>query len=321
MFNQFKKHIDLLIFLIIMIPVVIVMFYFIAQKEGFHEDEIFSYGSSNYNEDNLFQPYARHDSVNEAVRQKVLTNSLPKTISNIFHYTTNLNEFLGYSQYLTDTRHPIWKTSEEAKEYMMVPSGASLDYTMVYYNQSRDAHPPLFYIFVHTVSFMFKNTFSKYIIFAINLTFFALTCFMIRSILKFLKRNYLTPITILLYGLSMGGISSVIYQRMYMMLTFFVIYYLYVNLKIFSNNYRITKHLKAELGVVTILGFLTHYYFCVFALIITAIMTVNMIRKKLTATTKSYLVYQIKIAVIGLILYPASIYHIFFSYRGFRCSR
>ena len=31
------------------------MFFFINQKHGFHEDEIFSYGSSNYKYDNVFR--------------------------------------------------------------------------------------------------------------------------------------------------------------------------------------------------------------------------------------------------------------------------
>lgn len=31
-----------------------IMVFFIQQKEGFHEDEMFSYGSSNYCKDNVF---------------------------------------------------------------------------------------------------------------------------------------------------------------------------------------------------------------------------------------------------------------------------
>ena len=48
-----KVKLEKIFFIITIIIISLVMVYWINQKEGFHEDEIFSYGSSNYNLDNV----------------------------------------------------------------------------------------------------------------------------------------------------------------------------------------------------------------------------------------------------------------------------
>ena len=56
-----------ILFILTIILVSFAMFYFIEKKEGFHEDEIFSYGSSNYRYDNVFQAAADKDSINRTL--------------------------------------------------------------------------------------------------------------------------------------------------------------------------------------------------------------------------------------------------------------
>ena len=53
--------------IIVIAIVTIFLFYWIGQKEGFHEDEIFSYGSSNYKWDNVFQAAAKSDFLNRNI--------------------------------------------------------------------------------------------------------------------------------------------------------------------------------------------------------------------------------------------------------------
>ena len=43
--------------LIAVILSIITMFYYIDKKQGYHEDEMFSYGSSNYKYDNVYRNY------------------------------------------------------------------------------------------------------------------------------------------------------------------------------------------------------------------------------------------------------------------------
>lgn len=311
-----KKNIFNILFIITLIILSIIMIYFINQKEGFHEDEIFSYGSSNYKYDNVFQAAAHMDSRNRAIEKYIIGDNLSETIKNIIYYAKNSGEYGDLIYQIMKADKPIWKTPEDAKNYLAVTSDEIFSLGSVYYNQARDVHPPLFYFLVHIVSILFLNNFSKYIIFTINLGFFIGICILLRKILKLYNKEKLSIPTIILYGASIGAISTVIFQRMYAMLSFFCVYYLYINLKIIENKFIIDKKLKRELVIITILGFLTQYYFCIYAVFVFICMILKMIKDKNKENYIKYLVSHIKAAIIGVIIFPPAIYHIFFSYRG-----
>lgn len=302
--------------ILVLIIVTIFMFYWIGQKEGFHEDEIFSYGSSNYKWDNVFQAAAKSDFFNRTIEKYIITDDFGETLENIKYYVFHQDEFGELAGEIQRNDKPEWKTPEMAKEYATIGEGDVFNYLSVYYNQVRDVHPPLFYMLVHLVSSIAYGVFSKYIIFAINLVFMLLTCYTIRKIFILFDKKYLGLIAILFYGLSMGAASTAVFLRMYAMLSFFCLMYLYLNLRILKNNLDITKKDKWKLFFTVLLGFLTQYYFCVFALLIFVLMCIRMIYKKEYKTLRRYIVIHVVTAIVGLILFPAAIKHIFFSYRG-----
>lgn len=302
--------------ILVLIIVTIFMFYWIGQKEGFHEDEIFSYGSSNYEWDNVFQAAAKSDFFNRTIEKYIITDDFGETLENIKYYVFHQDEFGELAGEIQRNDKPEWKTPEMAKEYATIGEGDVFNYLSVYYNQVRDVHPPLFYMLVHLVSSIAYGVFSKYIIFAINLVFMLLTCYTIRKIFILFDKKYLGLIAILFYGLSMGAASTAVFLRMYAMLSFFCLMYLYLNLRILKNNLEITKKDKWKLFFTVLLGFLTQYYFCVFAILIFVLMCIRMIYKKEYKTLRRYIVIHVVTAIVGLILFPAAIKHIFFSYRG-----
>ena len=302
------------IFLAITIIIIsIVMFYWISQKEGFHEDEIFSYGSSNYSLDNVFQRYGEKDEINQIIFDKILVGNV---VDNIKFYLTNPNQFMEEYNNLVKQEKPIWKTKQEAQEYLTIGKADILNYFSVYYNQSRDVHPPLFYFAVHIVSSIFFGMFSKYIIFLINLIFLILSFIMLRKILKLLDKQYLSIPLVILYGLSIGAISTVIFLRMYQMLVFFILLSLYLHIKIIKNKFDIDKKTRNILIATTILGFLTQYYYCIFAFFEFLVLIIMLLKSKKYDILRKYIKYHIISAIIGIAIFPASIYHIFFSYRG-----
>ena len=302
--NYLKNKINLILSIVIVILTITMLFYE-TQKEGFNEDEIFSYGSSNYKYDNLYQPYGVADVYNTVLFKYILQGNW---FANIVFCLNNNNVYY----YLCDTEYnidPIWKTKEEATEYLTIQPSDVFDFAPVIWNQSRDVHPPLFYILVHIVSSFFLGTFSKYIIFIINIIFYILTCIYIFKIFKLYKKEKLGIIALTLYGVSIGAISTVMFQRMYMMMTFFVILYTYICIKISRKGMR--KREMTELSICTILGFLTQYYFCLFAAVIFIILFIHLKGKR-----KKWIWENVKLAILGVAIFPACIYHIFFSYRG-----
>lgn len=302
--KYFKNKINI-IFCVVIVVLTITMLFYETQKEGFNEDEMFSYGSSNYKYDNLYQPYGPADAMNTAIFKYVLDgNWFANIIYCLFH-----SDAFYYLWDIEENTDPIWKTKEDAMEYLTIGTEDVFDFAPVIWNQSRDVHPPLFYILVHIVSSFFLGQFSKYIVFIINIIFYIFTCISIYKIFKLYRKEKAGIIAVLFYGLSIGAISTVMFQRMYMMMTFWVVLYTYISIKICRFGMR--KKEMIQLSITTILGFLTQYYFCLFATIIFIILFIHLKGKR-----KTWLCENIKLAILGVAIFPACIYHIFFSYRG-----
>ena len=190
------------------------MFFWIDKKQGFHTDEVFSYGTSNCDDSNVYQVYGGKDPDNEMF----LDRNPFKTISNVIYYNLHKVEFEEKYDEIKSTKQSVWRAREEAIEYVTLDKDELFNYFIVYYNTGEDVHPPLFYFAVHFVSSLMLGHFSKYIIFFVNLVFLLLTLWVIRKILLILRKEYLIiPVTIF-YGLSQGAISTVMFQRMYISL-------------------------------------------------------------------------------------------------------
>ena len=310
-----KNNLELILYLIVTIIVTIIMFWAIDKKEGFHEDEMFSYGASNSTLGNTFLSYGRIDNVDSIIKRR---NPILTLKNYIYYKVINRDAYdKAVKELDRDDFKSVWRTKEDAIEYLQIDNFLEAsDIVSVYWNTAKDVHPPLFYFAVHIVSILFWGHFSKYIIFIVNLIFFLATLWILRKIFILMNKKNLTIANLILYGASIGAISTVMFQRMYMMLTFFTIWFLYINLKIYYNNFELTKSLKKELIIVTILGFLTQYNFCFYASFLALIMICLCIAKKQKSSIKTYILQYVKAAVIGVLLFLPSIYHIFFSYRG-----
>ena len=167
-----------------------IMLLFMGQKEGYHCDEVFSYGSSNSAYENIFWSYREKTPMHIFMNEKIFQDgNLIDWIKRIKYYFVDHVEekdiFIGEKM---SEEKMIWKTPEEAENYVMAKDNR-FNYASVYYNQIQDVHPPLFYMIVHTISSIFNNTFSKYMIFFINIPFFIGVCIIIWKILNLLRQK------------------------------------------------------------------------------------------------------------------------------------
>lgn len=293
---------------------VIVMFYYVDKKQGYHEDEMFSYGSSNYKYDNVYRNYGyAQGNMDIFYREVSGSGDVKKLIT--FLKDVGKNDYSEFTKNETLFKEvPIWKSDKDALEYLTINKGDVLNYKSVYVNQTFDVHPPLFYFCMHLVSSLFYGKFTKYIGFTLNMVFFLGTLYFLDKICKRLGKRKLSAPVILLYGLSMGAISTVSFHRMYMMLTFFGVWYFYLTVSFLKDDYQIDKKLPWILCILG--GFLTQYYFCIYIVIIFLINGIHLLLSKDYKKLLNYFLVHLIPAVIGIIFYPVSIYQIFFSYRG-----
>lgn len=251
-----------------------------AMKTYFHMDEVYSYGLSNYDR---VQIYETED----------------------FYDTWHAGEY--YDDYLTvgeDERWKLWP---------------------VYANQRDDVHPPLFYLLLRIGMELTPGVFSKWtgivlntVVFAVNTVFLY---WIVRRLLGGEKNTDLDEAKIkslvltLVLATTMAAVSTVVYIRMYALLTLWVTVITWLHLGLLSAKKVQTKTLVA-IGVVAWLGVLTQYYFIFYLVGLFIWFTIWYLKRGRRKEWQAYLTTLGITAVVSLIIWPYSIQHMFFGYRG-----
>ena len=266
-----KYHIILVILILLQVTNII---FWGSEKEGYHIDEIFSYGLSN----GYYDPFPYYDN--------------------------------------KDTHFMNWHNVEYFKDYVMVSEEHRFAYDSVYYNQSQDVHPPLYYMLLHTICSFFPETFSNWYALSINIVFSVLNIILLNNIASFVFKNKKEWALLVcgFYGFSAGCVSNAVYLRMYVMLTFFVMLFSFLHVKLYeTEKYKVYFSLIA---LVTIGGSLTQYYFYIFAFFVSAFFCFYLLAEKKWKALCTYVVAMFGGIGISILFYPSAISHIFQGYRG-----
>ncbi len=207
---------------------------------------------------------------------------------------------------------PKFRSREAYESYA---SFTGFNPAMVYDNQARDVHPPLYYLIFHVLAGIFQG-WTYQVGFIINLVFFLMTGWMVVKICLLLGKEKAILPSLILLNFSVLGINMVTFQRMYTVMGFFVALTLYYNLKIVQAEYKISRQNAIGLGMAILLGFLTQYFYVIYLAAIFLMMVVKMVKGKRYDSLKKYIALHVGTGIFGVILYPASLMHIFASYRG-----
>lgn len=306
-----KELLKKLVFIILIIIVCAVMFIYQSKKQGFHEDEVYTITSSVNPYGGLISAYSDKDTQTQMCEKYIFNENIFIEIKNAISFILNNQDYQEEINEIDANARPIWRTKEDIKNNVTLSKDNYMNLKALYYNQLKDTHPPLFYTIVHFTSILFGGQFTKYTIFIINIAAFILSLFIIKKILSLInKENLLIP-TVIFYGLSMGTITMVLYQRMYMLLTVFILLYFYYSLKLYKNGFCLNKELKIKLGITTVFGFLTQYYFAIYAFLILLIMIAKMIKDKNYKNIAKIIWWHFIYAVIGILIFIPSLYHLF----------
>lgn len=217
-----------------------------------------------------------------------------------------------------------WLPGELWQQLLVVAPEHRFAFGSVWYNQSMDVHPPLFYSVVHTVCSFFPNEFNKWFVIVPNLVFFAATqIILLASSIKLFGKSYMALMPCLFYGFTLGAVNSVLYLRMYMLLTLWCMTALYLHfclLESMQKEKSIGRKYFVYLFLTYWLGFLTHYYFLVYAFFLSAVFGLYVLQKKAYAIIKPYLLATVGAFALSVACFPAMLRHIFgkgeSGYRG-----
>lgn len=201
-------------------------------------------------------------------------------------------------------------TQEDFTEYLTVGEEDAFSFDSVYYNQTQDTQPPLYYMLLHFLCSFFKGQYSKWIGLSLNLVLYMLTCTLLYQAGRLILRSdHSAALAVLIYGLSYGGLSTVLMIRMYILLTFLSVLLGWLVLMLYQD--RIKRAYYPAVTLVLFLGLFTQYFFVFFAFFLSA---VYCLREMKRGRWKQFLIYAV-FAFAGIavfyICYPYVVDHLF----------
>ena len=218
-----------------------------------------------------------------------------------------------------------WHTPEHFMDYLTITPEEAFDFAGVCKTIGEDVHPPVYYLLLEIVcsiaGFLLPGAFTKWCGIGLNMLFFALTIlalfFMGR---KIYHSDFWAALTCILYGISAGAVTTVMFLRMYMIFTFTCVLFSWVNFEFFKQLWEGEKKKRGllflKLFAVTVLGILNHYYFFLFAFFTCLLLWGCILLKKKFVFAFQYAAVMGTGIGFSYLLWPYMREDIFSGYRG-----
>lgn len=295
-------------------------------KEGYHMDELLSFELADARYNPWIVPTQPEGRLAKFVREEIQGDSFGETLSNLKSTVTDVLKNRGNSKllsYKADVyEEPAWITFGQFRDYVTVDGSDAFDYLSVYFNVKDDNHPPVHFMLLHTMSSLFPGTLSPWLGCTINLICVGITLWLLLRLGRQLSEilgmeeqgRLLGILAVLLYGLSTGALASVLLIRMYCLLSCLCVALLSMHVEKWKEHGfdRSNKGLIA----ITVLGFLTQYFFLFYCILLAAVTAAGLLCSKRMRELWIYIRSMTLAAVIGLALFPFAIADVFSSGRG-----
>lgn len=263
-----KKRAYIILAIMICIQLISIICYFQFWKEGYHSDEIWSYGYANS------------------------------------YYVKDIHkDAQGNTKYLNE-----WTDAQVLKDYIVVNEDEQFQYGSVYNNQIKDLSPPFHSMVLHTICSFFPEQYSRWFSFSINIVSFLVTMIFLFKTAKLLKNDMFALCCCALYGFSLGARDTHVYLRMYAMCTALIMIILYNLLRYiqkYKDNHKLLQSNLIVIGVASLIGFLTHYYVVSFMGILTFLVCAYFLLKKEYKLTFGFGFFMLAVFIISVIIFPS----------------
>lgn len=230
----------------------------------------------------------------------------------VFSYPAANNAYEADAEFAEN----VWMDESWFENYMSADSAHRFDYSIPYENQTNDVHPPLFYFLLHTVCSMIPEQFSYWTGIGVNIVFFLGCTIVLYFLGKEVSGSKICALVVaFLYAVSYGGINTMVYIRMYMLLTFMTLLHSLVYLKCFEEE-TIKPKSYIFLALTLVGGVLSQYYFLFIAFFFGAWYTIKFIIEKRYKVLVKYLFTILISAAVSLAVWPSMLAHLFGGGRG-----
>ncbi len=216
--------------------------------------------------------------------------------------------------------YDTWHNKEYYEDYLTVNDDEVGKYSQVYENQKNDVHPPLYYLILRIAMGFSKNHYSKWPGIVVNIIIYIfITVFMYLILEKILankeKSKEKAMILAFISSITMASLTNVIYIRMYVLSTLNIAITTYLHMKLLDSE-KLNYKLLIGIGLSALTGSLTHYYYLFYLAMLYLLFAIKYIKEK---NFKKLIWYTVTMGIAGtlsLAIFPYSIKHMFFGYRG-----
>lgn len=218
--------------------------------------------------------------------------------------------------------YKIYTGEELLLKYAAVKNGEEFNVKNVFFNQTMDTHPPIFYLILNFVCSLRKNTFSMWYGLIINLILMIVLFWEMRYVFDLvISDKNMSTILSLISFFTYGFINELVFIRMYVLLSvislgfaILIINAIRANASNQASNQALNQHQINFLDrffVLCVLGILTQYHFAVFAFYFSLLFAIYLIQKKEIKFLSLTILSGILAIVVSLIIFPGIINHIF----------
>ena len=239
-----------------------------------------------------------------------------------FHEDEYYTYYSTARTYGLNIENNAWMEHDAYFNEFVVLEGERFQYGLVKQVQSWDVHPPVYYWVFHTIASLFPGRFSKWYGLVLNIVAFGISMVLLWILcLKVTRKNEkLSLLICFFYGFTPAVMSSVVFIRMYALLTVFVLLCAVLHVRAVeeykSDKLSVGKFL-IPLAVVTYLGFLTQYYYFIFLFFMAVAFCVYLLWKDRNLCNCIRYAVSLAVAfVLAYLTYPACLGQMFRGQRG-----
>ena len=199
-----------------------------------------------------------------------------------------------------------WNAGAYFDKFVEVEAGERFAYGSVKYNNSLDAHPPLYYYLIHTVSSLFPGSFTKWVGLGLNFLLFVGIQIVLYLLVSEVTGKKLCGVAAVALN---GGLAStmdmMLFTRMYALLTFFAVLLVYVHYHLYLAPQK--KRLYLLAAVITFLGVYTQYYFAFLAFFVAVACCLWLLKNREFKLLVMYALLMLAAVALVFLLYPAAV--------------
>ena len=265
--NSSRKITSILLSVIILLGICRFSYGFFVQKNTFHSDEAWSFGLAN----SYYEPYIQYNDDTTAYK--------------------NIN---------------TWINGDVFTKYLTVQKGERFSFGSVYYNQSCDLHPPLYFFILNFLCSLFPDQYIFALGFIINMIAFVfMSLYIYRLLLLMTKSRFTGLIGTLFSTFTLAMLCMTMFVRMYMLVaTIAIIFTFYIARLYYMEEKRGKISSYIVVGITALLGALTDNFFLPYAFGICAVMFLYWLIKKNFKVLLKFSLSVILAIILAFVIYP-----------------